>query len=109
MHVMDWTQHFIWRLEMEGWTSGWAFRKNDGTTRALAILYAEDIETKLEHIQETTNLTDSLYNVRNDYGMMRSGCQFFGTQCLNMKVTTTDIKFQCRWSTYCNSGGRMVH
>ena len=91
------------------WSNGWAFFKIDGATRALAILYAEDIYINLELMQETTNLIGPSCNVKNDYGMWRSGHRFFDTQCLNMKVTKTDIKFQCRWATDFSSGGRMVH
>jgi hypothetical protein len=108
VQFFDWAQRFIKRLELSGRTDGWAFRKDDGKTRATAADYADNIYSKLEHLQDTTNLIDDLCDVRQDYGIQRSGRRFFDTQCLNMKVSKTDIEFQCRWSTDRASGGRPV-
>ncbi len=71
--VFKWTQRFNKCLEMVGRTDGWAFHKNDDTTRALVAGYADDIYLKLEDIQETTNLIYEKCNVREDYGVQRSG------------------------------------
>ncbi len=48
---------------MAGRTDGWAFCKNDDTTRALAADYVNDIYSKLEGIQEINNLINEKYNV----------------------------------------------
>ena len=41
--------------------------------------------------------------------MMRSGRRFFDTHCLNMKVSPSDIAFQCRWMADHAKGGATVH
>ena len=107
--IFDWTQRFIARLEIANRVDGWAFRKPDGHTRAKAADYADNLFKKLEHIQDTTNLIDQRCEVRNDYGMQRSGRRFFDTECINQKVAKLDIEFQCRWSTDRANGNRSVH
>ncbi len=108
VRVFDWTQRFLKRLKMIGRVDGWAFRKDDGKRRAHAGDYADNIFLKLEHLQDTTNLIDSLCNIREDYGMQRSGRRFFDTQCLNMNVSETDTAFQCRWRADRAAGGRTI-
>jgi hypothetical protein len=63
---------------------------------------------KLEHLAQTTTLIDPGCDIRNEYGVQRSGRRFFDTQCLNMKVSPTDIEFQCRWRTDRAKGGKTV-
>jgi len=109
VRVFEWTQRFIRRLEMAGRFDGWAFRKADGKTRAKAHDYSDFIFSKLEHLQETTSLIDQLCDIRNDYGMQRSGRRFFDTECINQRVSKLDIEFQCRWSTDRANGDRSVH
>ena len=98
----------IKRLDLVGRVDGWLFRKSDGVGRALASDYAENIYAKLEKLQTTTTLIDLGCDVREDYGAQRSARRFFDTQCLNMKVSPTDIKFQCRWRTDRAKGGKSV-
>jgi hypothetical protein len=105
----EWTQRFVRRLEKAGRIDGWAFRKDDGKTRALASDYQEYIHTKLEHLQKTTNLIDPQCNIREDYGNQRSSRRFFDTECINKKVSKIDIECQCRWSSDRAAGGRTVH
>ena len=107
IEVFKWTERFVERLEQAGRTSGWAFRGYDGQ-RAKASDYMEDIYLKLEAIQRDTNLIDPACNIRQDYGAMRSARRFFDTECLNQKVSETDIAFQCRWSTDRAKGGATV-
>jgi len=109
LQVFRWTQRFVIMLRKYNRTTGWAFRKEDNTTRATASDYAEEIYGKLEHLQNTTCLIDARCCVREDYGMMRSGRRFFDTHCLNMKVSPTDIAFQCRWQQDRAKGGATVH
>lgn len=108
VQIFNWTQRFIRRLEMAHRKDGWAFRSPDGINRAKAMDYADDIFTKLEWLQENTNLIDPLCTIREDYGMQRSGRRFFDTQCINKRVSRTDIEFQCRWQTDRAKGGRTV-
>lgn len=106
--VFRWSQRAVKRMALAGRTDGWLFRKADGKTRAIAADYADNIYSKLEHLQETTSLIDDRCDVRNDYGMQRSGRRFFDTHCLNQKVSETDIAFQCRWRMDRAKGGRTV-
>jgi hypothetical protein len=108
IRVFEWTLRAIKCLEMAGRTDGWMFRKRDGIERAVAGDYAENIYRKLEHLQLTTSLIDSGCDVREEYGIQRSGRRFFDTQCINMKVSKTDIEFQCRWRTDRAKGGKTV-
>ena len=108
IRVFEWTQRAIKRLEMVGRTDGWFFRKSNGVDRALAGDYAENIFSKLELLQASTNLIDRDCDVREEYGIQRSARRFFDTQCLNMKVSPTDIEFQCRWRTDRAKGGKTV-
>lgn len=109
IEVFKWTQRFVGWCHRRGRTSGWAFRKSDGKTRATASDYADEIFDKLEYLQSTTSLIDSACQVREDYGMMRSARRFFDTHCINMKVSPTDIEVQCRWSAERAKGGVTVH
>ncbi len=64
VQVFKWTQTLIKRLEMADRTDGWSFLKNDDKIRALATDYANNIYSKLEDIQETTNRIDEKCNIR---------------------------------------------
>ena len=108
VQVFEWTQRVIKRLEMVGRVEGWLFRADNGVDRALASDYAENIYDKLETLQRTTKLIDPGCNVREEYGIQRSGRRFFDTQCINMGVSSTDIEFQCRWRADRAKGGRTV-
>ena len=108
IRVFEWTQRIIKRLNLVGRTEGWLFRKSNGVDRALAGDYAENIYLKLEILQGKQKLIDPGVDVRDAYGIQRSGRRFFDTQCINMKVSATDIEFQCRWRTDREKGGRAV-
>ena len=108
VRVFDWTQRIILRLERVGRIDGWLFRGENGIDRAYASDYADNIYTKLETLQRTTNLIDPGCDVREEYGIQRSGRRFFDTQCINMGVSSTDIEFQCRWRADRAKGGRTV-
>eukprot|EP00956_Cyclotella_meneghiniana_P025817 scaffold54634_cov23-Cyclotella_meneghiniana.AAC.4 len=101
-------QRIIKRLNLIGRTEGWLFRKSNGVDRALAGDYADNIYTKLEILQRKSKLIDPGVDVREAYRVQCSGRRFFDTQCINMKVSTTDIEFQCRWRTDRERGGRSV-
>jgi len=107
--VFEWTQRIIKRLNLIGRTEGWLFRKSNGVDRALVGDYAENIYAKLELLQGRPKLIDPGVDVREAYGIQRSGRRFFDTQCINMKVSATDIEFQCRWRTDREKGGRSVN
>ena len=108
IRVFEWTQRIIHRLNLIGRVDGWLFRADNGVDRAMAYEYADNIYNKLEHLQQHTSLIDSGCDVREEYGMQRSGRRFFDTQCINMKVAPHDIEFQCRWRTDRAKGGRTV-
>jgi hypothetical protein len=108
IRVFEWTQRMIKRASLVGRVDGWLFRKGNGVERALASDYAENIYQKLEKLQKTTTLIDPGCDVREEYGIQRSGRRFFDTQCINMKVSATDIEFQCRWRTDRAKGGKTV-
>ena len=108
IRVFEWTQRVIKRMDLGGRVDGWLFRSNNGVDRALASGYAENIYQKLEHLQGSTTLIDSGCDVREEYGVQQSGRRFFDTQCLNMKVSPTDIEFQCRWRTDRARGGKTM-
>ena len=104
-----WTQRFVRRLEEEGFIDGWAFRREDGS-RAKASDYRSSIFERLEEIQNTNpELIDPAVNVTEDYGVQRSGRRFFDTECQNQRVSSDDIKAQCRWAAERAAGGRTVH
>ena len=104
-----WTQRFVACLSRDGIKEGWAFRKADGITRAVAADYREDIFSKLEHIQRHTSLIEPSCNVWDDYGVQRSGRRFFTSQCLLNGISPTDIALQCRWQEDRANGERTVH
>jgi hypothetical protein len=95
VQVFEWTQRVIKRLVLVGQVDGWLFWADNGVDRAFASDYAENIYNKLETLQRTTELIDSGCDVREEYGIQRSGRRFFNTQsCVNMGVSLTDIEFQ---------------
>ena len=106
--VFVWTQRFIGRLAMDGIKQGWAFRKPITGKRALASDYRDDIFSKLEYIQASTNLIDPECAVWDDYGVQRSGRRCFTSECRNQGVDPEDIELQCRWSTERANGHRQV-
>ena len=108
VQVFEWTQRVIKRLVLVGQVDGWLFWADNGVDRAFASDYAENIYNKLETLQRTTELIDSGCDVREEYGIQRSGRRFFNTQCINMGVSSTDIEFQCRWRSDRAKGGRTV-
>lgn len=108
IRFFKWTQRFIGRLAMEGLTEGWAFRKPDGVTRAVAADYKNNIFGKLKEIQASTNLIDPLCNIEEDYGIQRSGRRFFTTQCIIRGIPETEINLQCRWQTDRAKGERTI-
>lgn len=109
IRFFEWSQRFIRRLADGGHTTGWAFRREDGS-RAVAADYRDNIFGKLESVQATRpDLIDPTLDVYDSYGVQRSGRRFFDTECQNQKVSEADIKAQCRWATERASGGRTVH
>ena len=98
IRFFTWTRRFVERLAMDGITDGWAFQRPNGD-RAKAADYRDNIFTKLEIIQATTNLIDSECNVWDDYGIQRSGRRFFTTICTIRKITKHIVELQCRWMT----------
>ena len=107
IRFMSWTQRFLARLEHEGHTDGWAFKRANGD-RAKASDYRKNIFSKLETIQATTTLIDPDCDIWDDYGIQRSGRRFLNTRCINMKVSKLDIELQMRWSTDRANGVRTV-
>lgn len=103
-----WTQRFIGRLAMEDITEGWAFRKPDGVTRAVAADYKPNIFGKLRDIQASTSLIDPLCDIDEDYGIQRSGRRFFTSQCIIRGISETDINLQCRWQADRSKGERTI-
>jgi len=97
IQFFTWTQRFVKRLELEGMTDGWAFRR-PYRDRAKAGDYRNNIFTKLEKIQATTNLIDPECNVWDDYGVQRSGRRFFTTMCTIRGIPKHVVELQCRWS-----------
>ena len=102
-----WTQRFIDRLELEGRMDGWAFMRPNGD-QAKAADYRNDIFTKLERIQATTNLNDSECKVWDEFGIQRSGRRCFTTVCTNRKIPSHIVELQCRWQTDRSNGVRSV-
>jgi hypothetical protein len=107
IRFFQWTRRFADRLALEGKVSGWAFTKPDGT-RALAADYKNNLFTKLEEIQQTTNLIDPACNVWRDFGTQRSGRRWFTTECANKGVPKHEVERQCHWSTDRANGERTV-
>jgi len=97
IRFFQWTLRFVERLEVEGFVEGWAFRRPNGD-RAKAADYRDNIFTKLEKLQATTNLIDPDCSVWDDYGVQRSGRQFFTTICTIRKIPKHVVELQCRWS-----------
>ena len=90
------------RLEIAGRFDGWAFRKKDSTTWVLAADYSECICSKLEYLQQTTNLIDSLCDVQNDFGMQCLGRRFFDTEC------SVSIRRWQSWTLNSSVGGQVT-
>jgi len=107
IRFFEWTRRFVVRMAREGYFEGWAFRREDGR-RAVAGDYREDIFTKLEKIQQETDLIDPECKVWEDYGVQRSGRRFFTTECAIQGASTHEIELQCRWSTDRANGERTV-
>lgn len=102
-----WTQRFVGRLALEGIDSGWAFRMPDGS-RAVAGYYRDCLFSKLEKIQQTTDLIDPDCDVWTAYGMQRSGRRYFTTECIIQGINQLAIEMQCRWSVDRANGERTV-
>ena len=102
-----WTRRFLARLERNGRVEGWAFRRPNGD-RAKAGDYRDNIFTKLEKIQATTNLIDPECNVWDDYGVQRSGRRCFTTICTIRNIPKHLVELQCRWSVDRENGVRTV-
>jgi hypothetical protein len=107
MKFLQWTQRFADGLARAGKVSGWAFMRPDGT-RALAADYKDNIFSKLEELQQTTNLIDPACNVWRDFGTQRSGRRWFTSECANKGVPKHEVELQCRWSTDRANGERTV-
>ena len=82
MKFFQWTWRFADRLARAGKVSGWAFVRPD-RTRALVADYKNNIFSKLEEIQQTTNLIDPACNVWRDFGTHKSGRRWFTSECAN--------------------------
>ena len=93
-----WTQRFLGRLAVEGYTDGWAFKRVNGD-RAKASDYRNNIFSKLEEIQATTNLIGEGCNVYDEYGIQHSGRRCFTTTCTIRGIAKHLVELQCRWST----------
>ena len=74
------TQGLIGRLAMEGHMDGWAFQRAGGL-RAKALDYKQDIFSRLETIQSSTNLIDNNWDIWTEFGVQRSGSLLFTTHC----------------------------
>ena len=74
----------------------------------MAADYKNNIFTKLELLQETTNLIDDMCQVWKDFGQQRSGRRWFTTECANKGVSPHEVALQCRWSTDRANGARTV-
>ena len=107
IQMFTWTQRFIACLEKRGITRGWAFQ-NDNGKRAVAADFRDVIFDKLKHIQDTTDLIDGQCNIWDDFGIQRSGRRFFTSECINQKVSQSDIEFQCHWVADRAAGRRTV-
>jgi hypothetical protein len=107
INFFEWTERFLGRLELEGRTDGWAFMRANGE-RAKAADYRRDIFTKLEKIQETTDLIDPGCNVWEEYGEQRSGRRCFVLVSTINKIPRHVMELQCRWMTDRENGVRTV-
>ena len=103
----NWTQRFLGRLAVDGHTDGWAFKRPNGD-RAKASDYRDNIFTKLETIQATTNMIDEGCNVWDDYGIQRSGRRCFVLVCTLNNIAKHLIELQCRWAADRAVGVRTV-
>ena len=107
IQFFTWTQRFLDRLEAEGETDGWAFKRPNGN-RAKASDYRNNIFKRLEEIQATTVLIEDECNIWDEFGIQRSGRRAFVAVCTNAKVSKHDIELQCRWSTDRANGVKTV-
>ena len=105
--MWTWTERFVKRLELEGYTDGWAFKRSNGE-RAKASDYQDTIFTKLEDIQNTNNLIDPGCNVWDEFGIQRSGRRCFTTVCTIAWIAKHLVELQYRWSTDRENGVRTV-
>ena len=83
---------------MEGYTDEWAFKRANGD-RAKASDYRNNIFSKLEEIQTTTNLIDEGCNMYEEYEFRLSGRRCFTTTCTIRGIPKHLVELQCRWST----------
>ena len=113
IQFFEWTKRFVVRLSQEELDQGWAFRRPKGT-RALAKDYRENIFSKLEILQKTTDLIDPDCKVWQDFGVQQSVRRWFTTECTRQGVDKNLVELQCRWSTDRDNGERtaqrsMIH
>jgi len=94
-------------LATEGYEDGWAFKRPNGN-RAKAVDYQNILFTKLEKIQETTNLIESECKTWDDFGIQRLGRRCSTTVCTNQNIPEHLVELQCRWSTDPLNGVRTV-
>lgn len=90
VHIFEWTQRFVGRLDEMNIRESWVFRREDGSC-AKAFDYCDKIFTKLEDIQKRTNLIESNIEVYEAYGIQQSGRRFFNSECQNQNVKKSDI------------------
>ena len=103
---LKWTKRVVRRLEEEGLTSHWMFVDESGT-RATASRYQDEIFTRLEDIQQRRpDLIEPSCDVREDYGVQRSGRRFLRTVAKIRGVPDDLVELLCRWSTDKNRQGR---
>lgn len=107
IQFFTWAKRFVDRLEAEGETEGWAFKRPDGS-RAKASDYRTNIFKKLEKLQATTTLIEDECDVWEVFGIQRSGRRGFVAICTNAKISKHDIELQCRWSVDRANGIRTV-
>ena len=102
-----WTQRFLGRLATEGYEDGWAF-KRPIDDQVKAGDYQDNTSTKLEKIQETSNLIHPECKIWDDFGIQRLGRRCFTTICTNQNFPKHLVELQCRWSTNQPNGVRML-
>ena len=108
LRPLVWAQRFVKRLEEEGHTRGWAFRR-DGGGQASAADYREIVFGRLLEIQgEMPTLIEPEVEVEEEFGMQRSFRRGFTTECKNQKIGKDDLNAQCRWRSEREAQGNTV-
>jgi hypothetical protein len=99
---------FNWKT-CNGRPYGWMGISEGGWFKSKSIGLKQDIFSRLETIQSSTNLIDNNWDIWTEFGVQRSGSLLFTTHCTDRGMPWHEIALQCHWETDCANSERSVN